>query len=206
MDNELIKVEQMPEVASNSFLDKESFAQMCKVAKMFSESSLVPSNFQGKPQDCLIAVDMANRMGVSPMMVMQNLYVVKGKPSWSGQACMSLIQNCGRFKNVHPVYTGIKGTDNRGCYIEATTIVDNTVIQGTEITIDMAKAEGWLSNSKWKNMPEQMLAYRAAAFFARVNCPDALMGMQLSDEIIDIEKEKPTIVDPFAEVKNVTTN
>lgn len=49
-------------------------------------------------------------------------------------------------------------------------------------------------------MPEQMLAYRAAAFFARVYCPEALMGVQLVDEVIDISKDTPVAVNPFAEV------
>lgn len=204
---EIVKAEVMPEVAnmaSNSFLDKDNFAQMCKVAKMFSESNIVPQSFQNKPADCLIAIDMANRMGISPMMVMQNLYVVQGKPTWSGQACMSLIQNNKKFKNVKTVYTGIRGTDNRGCYVEAETQTGEK-IQGTEINIEMAKTEGWYSKSgsKWKTMPEQMLAYRAAAFFARVHCPESLMGMQLNDEVHDTIKEKDTtVINPFTGGKN----
>jgi hypothetical protein len=56
----------------------------------------------------------------------------------------------------------------------------------------MAKSEGWTSNTKWKNMPEQMLGYRAASFFARMYCPEALMGLQTYDEIIDVSSEEQT--------------
>ena len=44
----------------------------------------------------------------------------------------------------------------------------------------MAKAEGWLSKagSKWQTMPLQMLQYRAYTFFARVNCPEKLLGVR----------------------------
>lgn len=189
------------------FENMNLFKNLWNIASTFAKSSLVPQNYQGKPEDCMIAVDMANRMGVSPMMVMQNLYVVKGKPSWSGQACMTLINGCGKFKNVHHVYTGEKGTDSRGCFIEAIRISDGEVIQGTEVTISMAKGEGWYSKvdkngnetSKWRTMPEQMLAYRASAFFARVHCPESLMGVPLADEVIDIEKGKPVVEDPFQE-------
>ena len=52
--------------------------------------------------------------------------------------------------------------------------------------MQMAKAEGWTFNSKWRNMPEQMLAYRAAAFFARIHCPEALMGAQTVEEVQDV--------------------
>ena len=184
---EIVQAEQKHEVSANVFSNAESFKDIFNIGKMFASSSLVPVAYQNKPMDCTIAVDMANRMGVSPMMVMQNLYVVKGKPSWSGQACMSMINASPKFKNAKPVYFGEKGTDSRGCRIEAIETETGNLIQGTEVTIKMAKEEGWLSNTKWKNMPEQMLAYRAAAFFARIYIPNALMGVVVEGEVEDIE-------------------
>lgn len=165
------------------------FAESYKIGKIYAGSGVVPAAYAGKPNDCAIAVDMANRMGVSPLMVMQQLYVVKGKPSWSGQACMAFIRN--RFKDVQVIYTGQRGTDSRGCYIQAKN--GETTLQGTEITIAMAKAEGWLSNPKWRNMPEQMLAYRAGAFFARVHCPDVLMGCAVEGEADDAAPPARTV-------------
>lgn len=192
-----ILVNQTAEIAekSNDFLDKGRFEMVARTANMFSKSTIVPENYRGKPADCMIAVDMASRMGVSPIMVMQNLYVVKGKPSWSGQACMSLIQGSGRFENVHHVYFGEVGKETRGCYVEATRVGDGTIIKGAEVTMAMAKAENWTTNAKWRNMPELMLAYRAAAFFAKVNCPDILMGVQTIDEVIDSEPKKKIVED-----------
>lgn len=179
---------QLHGITTNVFMDKNAFQELFNIAKMFASSALVPQNYQGKPMDCMIAIDMANRIGVSPMMVMQNLYIVKGKPGWSGQACMTLIASCGRFKEIRHIYTGEKGTNTRGCYLQAKRVADGNVINGTEITIEMAKAENWTTNAKWRNMPEQMLAYRASAFFARIHCPEVLMGVQLADEIIDTGK------------------
>lgn len=171
--------------AVNVWQDKDAFDQAARVANMLSKSKIVPENYQNRPEDCFIAVELAARMNTSPVFIMQNLYVVKGKPSWAGQACMSMITACGKFKNVKHVYTGTKGSDNRGCYVEAVRISDGELIQGTEVTIKMAKDEGWMSNSKWKNMPEQMLGYRAASFFARMYCPEAMMGLQTREEIYD---------------------
>lgn len=174
-------------VPNNVWQDKEQFNQLLRVSQMLSQSSLVPQNYQGKPQDCFIATEMATRMGISPIFIMQNLYIVKGKPSWAGQACMAMINNCGKFRDVKHVYTGKKGTDDRGCYVTAVRISDGEQVNGTEVTINMAKAEGWTSNSKWKNLPEQMLGYRAASFFARMYCPEALMGLQTYEEVIDTQ-------------------
>ena len=192
----VVDIEKQSALATNDvWSNKEQFNQLLRAADMVAKSSIIPQTYQGKPQDCFIAMEMANRMNVSPMIVMQNMYVVEGKPSWSGQACTMLINSCGKFKDVKHIYTGTKGTDNRGCYVKATRIEDGEEICGVEVTMQMAKAEGWTSNSKWKNMPELMLAYRASAFFARVYCPEALMGVQTAEEILDVSERYSAAVD-----------
>ena len=182
--------QEMATMSGNPWSDPHAFTQLAKVADAFAKSSLIPQNYQGKPQDCMIAIEMANRMNISPVFVMQNLYIVKGKPSWAGQACMAMINACGKFRDVKHVYTGKPGTDSRGCYVTATRISDGETVNGTEVTMSMVKAEGWISNSKWKNMPEQMLGYRAASFFARLYCPEALMGLQTYEEVEDAAPKK----------------
>ena len=181
-------VEQATQLTTNSVWEnKDSFNQLLRAAQMLSQTSIIPQSYQGKPQDCFVAIEMANRMGVSPMVVMQNMYVVKGKPSWAGQACTMLINSCGKFKDVKHIYTGEKGKLNRGCYVTATRISDGSQVDGVEVTMQMAQSEGWTSNSKWRNMPELMLAYRASAFFARVYCPEAMMGVQTAEEVYDAD-------------------
>ena len=181
-------VEQATQLTTNSVWEnKDSFNQLLRAAQMLSQTSIIPQSYQGKPQDCFVAIEMANRMGVSPMVVMQNMYVVKGKPSWAGQACTMLINSCGKFKDVKHIYTGEKGKPNRGCYVTATRISDGSQVDGVEVTMQMAQSEGWTSNSKWRNMPELMLAYRASAFFARAYCPEAMMGVQTAEEVYDAD-------------------
>lgn len=175
---------------NNVWANKDAFNQTLRMAQVLSQSSLVPMAYQKKPEDCFIAIDIASRLGCSPLFVMQNLYVVKGKPSWAGQACVAIIKASRQFANVRLCYVGKPGSDDRGCYVKATRLCDGEEINGTVVTMEMAKGEGWTSNSKWRTMPEQMLGYRAASFFARLHCPDALMGLQLDDEIVDVESAK----------------
>lgn len=203
MENEIINIESKHDLTTGVFENLENFKELYDIGKMFASSTLVPQAYQKKPMDCAIAVDMANRMGLSPMMVMQNLWVVMGKPSWSGQACKALVEGSGRYTNVKHVYTGTRDTDDWGCYLEATRVCDNEVIKGVEVTLKMAKDEGWVNKngSKWKTMPELMLAYRASAFFARVHIPNALMGLHVEGEGEDIKKSEPIkVIDPFNEV------
>lgn len=208
MENELMEQVQQSQLATQgSFSSMENFKEIFDIGKMFASSTLVPQQYQGKSMDCTIAVDMANRMGVSPMFVMQNLYVVKGKPSWSGQACMSMVKASPLFKDVKHVYIGEESTETRGCYVQAIRVTDGEVVKGTKVTIKMAKDEGWYSKkdkygnetSKWQTMPELMLAYRASAFFARVHIPNALMGCTVEGEVEDVtsKKEKEQAPNPF---------
>lgn len=178
--------------------DKASLNILAQLAKKFANSMIVPEQYQHNEDNCFVACEMANRMGVSPLVVMQSLFVVKGKPAWSGQACIALINGTRQFTPLKFVFVGERDKSSYGCYVECVRKADNETLRGSTITMQMAKDEGWLdkNGSKWKTMPEQMMQYRAAAFFARIYCPAALMGLQTVDEIEDVrgtEPEKKTI-------------
>ena len=179
--------------------DTEMLTQAWKCAGFLGQSALVPETYKGHPENCLIALDLANRSGMSPLTVMQNLYIVKGKPAWAGQFAIALVNASRRFsKPLRPVFFGDEGTASWGCYMETEDLEGKKVV-GSKITIQMAKDEGWIdkAGSKWKTMPEQMLMYRAGAFFARVHCPDVLYGVQMADEVKDVngydDDEKPKV-------------
>jgi hypothetical protein len=170
-----------------------------RTARMLSCSALVPDQYRQSPENCLVAIDIANRMGVSPLMVMQNLYVVKGKPSWSGSFCAAAINGSGRFSPIEYVFVGERGKPSWGCYATAVRLSTGTRCYSETITMEMVQAEGWLSKpgSKWKTMPMQMLMYRAAAFFSRVHCSDILLGLPTYEETQDIrgyEDDGKTVV------------
>ena len=202
---EVTPVEVVPqEIApmQSAYTSMANFMDVYRIGKEMSKTQLVPQSYQNKPMDCAIAIDIANRMGLSPLTVMQNLWVVRGIPSWSGQACMSLIIASKRYKSVKPVYVGTEGKDDWGCYISAIEVSSGEEVKGTTVSIELAKKEGWYgkSGSKWQTMPMQMLAYRAAAFFARVYCPSELMGFRVEGEVEDISasKEASKATDVFA--------
>lgn len=189
MDNTLTTTQQTEGVFS-----LQSFEHAQRVAKMISVSSLVPAQYQGKIENVMIAMEMANRMNISPLMVMQNLHIVKGNPGWSGAFVIAMINGSKRFdEDLEFEFSGTE--DDYGC--TAFTHKKGKRIDGTKVTWRMVKGEGWLNKdgSKWKTMPEQMFRYRSAAFFGRANTPDLLMGMQTAEEIIDVEADviKPKV-------------
>lgn len=178
-----------PSVAMPTIWNDEQMRETAwKAATFLSKTDLVPSSYKAKPENCMIAVDIANRTGMTPLTVMQNLYIVQGKPSWSGQMCIALINTCRRFTPLEFEFVGERGTDDFGCYAHAIRLDNGKQYISDIITIGMAKKEGWFnkSGSKWQTMPVQMMMYRAGAFFGRVHCPDVLMGIPLADEQRDV--------------------
>lgn len=170
--------------------DIETFEKYQRMAKLLMSSEIAPQSYRGKLADCFIAIDMANRMGVSPIVVMQNSQIVRGNFSWKGSACKAMIDGCGRYKEPSKyIEVGERDKDSWGYYLQAIE-KDGTVVKGVKVDIAMAKSEGWYQKdgSKWKTMPELMLKYRAAAFFLRTECPSLAMGFLTTEEQEDIAK------------------
>lgn len=169
------------------------------MAKALVASNLVPKDYQGNQgiPNAMIALEMAQRIGASPMAVMQNLHVIHGRPSWSSAFIIASLNSCGRFSPVRFVVEG-EG-DKKSCYAWAYD-ASGERLEGPPASIAMAKAEGWFqkNGSKWQTMPELMLRYRAAAFFGRLYAPDILMGMHAEDEVYDMGAARPKDVTPHA--------
>lgn len=177
-----------------------AFEDAQRIAKALASSTLIPPQFQGQQgfANCLVALEIANRMRMSPFQVMQNLHIIHGRPSWSSQFIIALINGCGRFTPLRYEITG-KG-DDLACFCVATEIATDKDLKGPTVTMAMAKKEGWAtkSGSKWQTMPELMIRYRAAAFWGRLFVPELLVGIQAEEEVIDIQpvtvSEKPPAV------------
>jgi hypothetical protein len=180
------QTQQLTKSPAESAFSLETFEHAQRVAMMLSKSSLIPKEFQNNVQNVMIALEMANRIGASPLMVMQNLYIVHGKPSWSSTFIISAINSCGRFDPLRFDVTG--SGDDLSCVAWTTEKGKDERIEGPAVTMKMAHAEGWVSKngSKWKTMPELMIRYRAAAFFGRLYAPEIMMGMQTKEEVMDV--------------------
>lgn len=171
----------------------DNFEQAQRVAKMLASSTMVPKEYQGNIANSLVALEMSNRMGVSPLMVMQNLHVIHGRPSWSATYLIAAINTSGKFG---PLRFRISGEgDGLSCVALAKDLASGEMLEGPAVSIGMAKKEGWFgkTGSKWQTMPDLMLRYRAAAFFSRLYAPEVAMGLLTSDEVQDIDYvEVPT--------------
>lgn len=163
------------------------FSLSWRQAKAFSESDLIPKAFQGKIENCLIAMNLAKRLGADPMMVLQNLDIIHGRPSFRASFLIACVNMSGQFSHLRFRFTG-EGMD-RECVAHCTERLTGEPIEGPPVSMGMARAEGWLdrNGSKWKTLPDLMLRYRSAAFFARTVCPEITLGLHTSEEVTDME-------------------
>ena len=197
MSNELANAQgydlAMPKKAAGSgqlsvFANAESFNLATRMASALAQSTVVPRAYQGNVGNCMIAIEMASRINTSPVMVMQNLYIVNGNPAWSSQWIIAMINSSKRYKTELQFEFGHDPADGGlSCKAWAEDYSGHKV-EGPKITMKMAQEEGWStkSGSKWKTMPEVMIRYRAASFFGRMNCPDMIMGIYSQEEVIDM--------------------
>jgi len=239
-------------LSNNGVFQVTNFNEAINAASFLSGSSLVPTDYRrwvpvknqygkavtnadGTPQlmenpnatsNCLIALNMANRMGYDPLMIMQNLYIIEGRPAWSSQFIIAAINACGKFDPLQfeIVNEGEKEIEYVNIYWEngkklsnkATIKLENLTciawttdkkgnrLQSDKISMEMAVKEGWYqkNGSKWQTMAGQMLRYRAAAFFGRIYAPEILMGIYSADEVRDFVDVTPEPVQqPVAQMQ-----
>ncbi|HDV8348790.1 TPA: hypothetical protein RKT01_000526 [Burkholderia vietnamiensis] len=213
----------------------QSFELMQRAANLLASSTLVPAAYRkviekldkyGNVKEsrenpnalanAVVALNMAQRMGADPLMVMQNLYIVEGRPSWSSQWIIAAVNGCGRFsplrfdikvlgeKTVERVDT-VWENGNRSNVTKRVPIIDKVCvawaieketgerIESPAVSIEMAVKEGWYTKngSKWQTMDEVMLRYRTASFFGKLYAPELLMGLITVEEAADIVDVNP---------------
>lgn len=174
--------------------NKEAFTTAWNMAKMLSESGLVPKHFAGQPAACCVALIQAMELNENPIVLMQNMYIVHGMPGFSAKYQIARANKSGIFKGrigwrvVDNGTRTIKGTVYRDLSVTAYATLAET---GEEISftvgLEMAELEGWLSNMKYRTMPELMYRYRSASILLRLYAPETLLG----DSDVELETLPP---------------
>jgi hypothetical protein len=174
--------------------EEKTFELVQRKASVLAKSRMIPMHFRENLADCIIAMEMADRMGEGVFQTMQSLYIIHGNPTWKAEYIISKINSSNKFKGLLKYRFEGQGK-NRSCTAYA---VDKRDGDLCEVRIDWATvaAEGWdkKPGSKWLTMPDQMFRYRTGAWFARTYCPEVLMGTPSYDEVVDSNTEIEDVV------------
>ena len=184
-------VQSSDESASRSlsvFADNDSFELAQRGAKLLANSDLVSPAFKGSVPNCLLALNIAHRLGADPFSVLQNITIIHGKPRWSASFLIAMVNSSGRFTPLQFRMTG--SGDGLTCVAHAKDKETGEAVEGPPVSIRMAKEAGWhgRNGSSWQTMPDLMLRYRAGAFFSRIYAPDLTLGMKTAEEEVDIRE------------------
>jgi hypothetical protein len=187
-DERAAQLPDAPSTTMNAFASGYAFETAQRMANALASSSVVPKAYIGQPANCLIAMEVASRMQMSVIAVMQNLDIVHGTPSWRSKFLIAMANSSKKFSRLKWRWFGTEGKDDWGARAFATDLVDGEVLVGPLVTIAIAKAEGWYdrSGTKWKTIPELMIMYRSAGWWSRLYDPEDSMGFGTVEEAEDV--------------------
>ena len=170
--------------------DERQFALLQREAKLLSQCDFIPNHFKRSIPNCFIAINMARQLKVNITTVVQNLYIVNEVAGWKSTFLIACINKTKKFTVLKYKFEG-EG-DDRSCVAYANELLTGEIVKSPPVSIKMAKAEGWYNRNgtKWKAMPDTMMSYRAATFFARLFAPEITLGFETADELEDIGKIK----------------
>jgi hypothetical protein len=155
--------------------------------EMVASSSFAPQQYQGKPHDIVIAIQMGMELGLAPMQALQNIAVVNGRPSLWGDAALAVCR-------AHPECEDVVETYDSAAQV-ATCVVKRRRCEPTTRTFsvqDAKLAQLWGKRGPWTQYPQRMLQMRARGFALRDAFPDALRGLITREEAQDYPTPTPT--------------
>lgn len=169
-------------------LTPRSLEEAMKFSDIIARSSIVPKNYQGRPADILVAVQMGSEIGLKPLQSLQNIAVINGKPSVYGDALIALVQSHHDFEDIKEFFD--EKLQAAICILKRKNQSEHTVIYSIE---DAKKAGLWEKSGPWMQYPKRMLQMRARGFALRDKFADALGGLISSEEARDYPVDVKTI-------------
>lgn len=154
-----------------------NFSEAMEFAKVIADTDFVPKDYRGKPGNILVAVQMGAEVGLRPMQALQSIAVINGRPTIFGDAFWALIKNHRSFEWAREDFDD--ATMTARCTIKRR---NSEPVVRTFSKADAEKARLWGKDGPWTQYPKRMLMFRARTYAGRDAIPEALKGLQLSED------------------------
>jgi hypothetical protein len=153
------------------------------MATAIARSDLAPKDYKDKPENCFIAMQMGAEVGLPPMAALQNIAVINGRPSIWGDSALAIVMVHPAFESINEYFEGTGDNKTGVCEIKRRGHALHTV----KFSVADAKTAGlWKKAGPWTNYPDRMLQMRPRGFALRDKFPDALRGLSIAEEAMDI--------------------
>lgn len=173
-------------------MNDEALNRLWKMAEIMASSKLsIPAALQGKASDCFAVCMQAAQWGMNPFSVAQKCHLVNGTLGYEAQLVNAVITTrapvTGRLKfEWFGDWDKVNGKEDkstdRGVIVSATLIGET---EPRELTISMAQVGSVRNSPLWVSDPRQQLAYLGVKRWARLYCPDVILGVYTPDEFED---------------------
>lgn len=160
--------------------DGPTFEHLWRVATAFSQSTMVPAAYQGKPENCMIALMYSQQLGEPAMLVFQEMAPINGRPSTSARFAISRANRSGLLQG--PITWASQGSGDALEVTASATLRESGEVISATVTMREAQADGWTRNPKYRSIPEQMLRWRAATRLINLYMPEVLFGLGVKEE------------------------
>jgi RecT family len=163
-------------------------------ARMAMSKITTPKHLQGNEGDCMAIVMQAMQWGMNPYAVAQKTHLVNGTLGYEAQLVNAVITARAPVKErLHFEWYGdwskVNGKDDKsptlGVKVSATLRGENAP---RVIDISMAQVGPVRNSPLWVADPRQQIAYLATKRWARLYCPDVILGVYTPDEVIEREE------------------
>ena len=189
----LAKDRSEPINANELLLNDRVFERLEAIARMMaSGKATVPQHLRGSVGDCMAIAMQAARWRMDPWAVAQKTHLVNGVIGYEAQLVIAVINTIapitGRlsFEWSGPWDKVVNGKTDKS---DASVTVSATLRGESEprlLNLSMKQA-GVRNSPLWQDDPRQQLAYLAAKRWARLNCPDVILGVYTPDELEEID-------------------
>lgn len=155
-----------------------------ELATLIAKSDLVPKDYQDKPGNVLVAIQMGQELGLQPMQALQGIAVINGRPSVWGDAMLALVRGNPLCESLSETITGEGDKMVATCTIKRKG--EKTEVIRSFSVADARMAKLWDKTGPWTNYPQRMLQMRARAWACRDAFPDVLKGISMAEEQQDV--------------------
>ena len=181
-------------VVSSASLMPQTFEQKYQMANVLVKSGLLPQGLNS-PEKVCVALQWGHELGLSPMVAVNNIAVINGKPTLSADIMAAVAKRS-------PEYGGIEWIKNSETEAECkiTRILTNGKTESitSHFTIEDAQKAGLTGKDVWRKYPKRMLKHRCLSYGLKDMFPDILAGLYTPEEMESGSTEQ------VVEEKNIT--
>lgn len=173
--------------------DEAMLQKMLSFAEVMATSRItVPKHLQGNPGDCLAITMQAMQWGMNPFAVAQKTHVVNGMLGYEAQLVAAVINTrapiVGRLD--YEWFGDWSKVNGKTCTDDSVGVFVIARFKGEDeprrLRMSMAQVGNVRNSPNWVSDPRQQAAYLATKKFARLHCPDVILGVYTDDELVDV--------------------